>query len=46
MKSLNPENPVQDKETMSEWKEYKLGELVKLLLVLHLKVMNMSQVAT
>lgn len=25
MKSLNPENPVQDKETMSEWKEYKLG---------------------
>lgn len=25
MKSLNPKNPVQDKETMSEWKETEIG---------------------
>lgn len=29
MKSLNPENPVQDKQTMSEWKKYKLGEIAE-----------------
>ncbi|GIL22125.1 MAG: type I restriction endonuclease subunit S [Bacteroidota bacterium] len=35
MKSLNPENTVQDKENMSEWKEAKLGDVCDLLDCLH-----------
>ena len=30
MKSVNPENPVHDKGSMTEWKEYKLSELYEL----------------